>query len=74
MTSFFGVRDVSNYDDALLADTAVYAKFHAGMLARGVYLPPAQFEAMFVSTAHTEEDIRRTLSAADEVFAELGGK
>ena len=40
------------------------------MLERGVYLAPAQFESMFVSTAHTREDLERTLEAVDEVFAE----
>ena len=46
----------------------VFAKFHRGMLERGVYLPPSQFEAAFLSTAHTLEDINHTVEAARATF------
>ena len=52
------------------SDVGRYARYFKGMLERGVYLAPAQFEAMFVSTAHTREDLECTLEAVDEVFAE----
>jgi glutamate-1-semialdehyde 2,1-aminomutase len=71
MTLFFGSQRVTDYDDALRSDTARFARFHAGMLARGIYLAPSQFEAAFVSTAHTDADIRTTVRAAGETFAEL---
>jgi glutamate-1-semialdehyde 2,1-aminomutase len=71
MTVFFAASDVSDYENALRCDTARFARFHAGMLARGVYLAPSQFEAVFVSTAHTDADIRSTVAAAGEVFAEM---
>ena len=48
-----------------------YARYFKGMLERGVYLAPAQFEAMFVSTAHTRSDLEATLKAVEETFAEL---
>lgn len=71
MTLFFAREKVTNYDDALKCDTAKFARYHAGMLARGVYLAPSQFEAAFVSTAHAEADVRATITAAADVFAEL---
>ncbi|KPJ52223.1 MAG: glutamate-1-semialdehyde aminotransferase, partial [Planctomycetes bacterium DG_58] len=73
MTLFFGPEEVTNYEDAVKCDKDRFARYHAGMLERGVYLAPSQFEATFVSTAHVEADIRVTLAAADEVFAALAG-
>ncbi|HUW58349.1 MAG TPA: glutamate-1-semialdehyde 2,1-aminomutase [Planctomycetota bacterium] len=71
MTLFFGPGKVTNYDDALTSDRERFARWHAGMLARGVYLAPSQFEATFVSTAHSGDDIRETIAAAVEVFETL---
>jgi glutamate-1-semialdehyde 2,1-aminomutase len=71
MTLFFTPHRVANYDDALRSDTVRFARFHAGMLARGVYLAPSQFEAAFVSTAHAAADLRAAVRAAGEIFAEL---
>jgi len=71
MTLFFGAERVTDYESALRSDTAQFGHFHAGMLARGIYLAPSQFEAAFVSTAHTDADIRATVRAAGGVFAEL---
>jgi glutamate-1-semialdehyde 2,1-aminomutase len=60
---------VTDYDSAKHADTARFAKFFHHMLERGVYLAPSQFEAAFVSAAHTVEDIEKTAAAAREFFA-----
>ncbi|MGK7947915.1 MAG: glutamate-1-semialdehyde 2,1-aminomutase [Xenococcaceae cyanobacterium] len=68
---FFTGESVHNYDDAKKSDLQKFARFHRGMLERGVYLAPSQFEAGFTSLAHTEEDIEQTLAAAKEVFASL---
>jgi glutamate-1-semialdehyde 2,1-aminomutase len=57
---------VTDWDSAKRADTAKFAAFHRRMLEQGIYLPPSQFEAAFVSAAHTDEDIRRTTEAAKE--------
>ncbi|MFB2938032.1 glutamate-1-semialdehyde 2,1-aminomutase [Aerosakkonemataceae cyanobacterium BLCC-F154] len=66
---FFTAGPVHNYEDAKNSDTAKFGRFHRGMLERGVYLAPSQFEAGFTSFAHTEEDIDRTLAAAKEVLS-----
>ena len=70
-TLFFGVHDVRNAEAARRSDTEMFARWFRGMLQRGVYLPPSQFEAAFVSLAHTEDDIDATVRAAREVLAEL---
>lgn len=62
-TVFFAERDVTDYSSAMTCDTARYGRFFNSMLKAGVYLPPAQFEACFVSTAHTQADFARTLEA-----------
>jgi glutamate-1-semialdehyde 2,1-aminomutase len=71
MTLFFTEREVKYYDDAVSSDTKLFAEYFHQMLRRGVYLPPAQFEAFFVSTAHTEDDINKTLDAQREAFKDL---
>jgi len=68
-TNMGGVQIIRNYADALQCDTQAYARFFRAMLDRGVMLPPSQFEAWFVSTAHTEADIDQTIDAAREAFA-----
>jgi len=68
---FFNDCPVRNYQDAKKSDTDRYAKFFHGMLDRGVYLAPSQFEAIFGSSAHGPNEIDRTLSAAREVFPTL---
>src|SRR6267142_1582345 len=65
-TVFFTPGPVRNYADAKRSDTKRYAKFFREMLDRGVFLAPSQFEAAFVSAAHTSQDIDRTLAAAHE--------
>lgn len=68
---FFTGGPVHNYEDAKKADLAKFSRFHRGMLERGIYLAPSQFEAGFTSLAHTDEDIDRTLAAAREVMSSL---
>jgi glutamate-1-semialdehyde 2,1-aminomutase len=62
-TWFFTDQPVTDWDSAKRADTAKFAAFHRRMLDQGIYLPPSQFEAAFVSAAHTSEDIARTKAA-----------
>jgi glutamate-1-semialdehyde 2,1-aminomutase len=64
LTPFFTDQPVRDYASATSADTARYARFFRGMLARGVYPPPSQFEAWFLSAAHTARDVDRTVAAA----------
>ncbi len=66
MTLFFTAQPVTNYSDAKKSDTARYAAFFNAMLERGILLAPSQFEAAFVSSAHTDADIDATVSAAKE--------
>lgn len=68
---FFTAGPVHNYEDAKTSDLSKFSRFHRGMLERGVYLAPSQFEAGFTSLAHTEEDIDRTLEAARAVLSSL---
>jgi glutamate-1-semialdehyde 2,1-aminomutase len=70
-TLFFGVKTVSNAAEARAADTEAFARFFSGMLERGVYLPPSQFEAAFVSLAHSPDDIDATIRAADQTLAAM---
>ena len=65
-TLFFAARPVANYADAKRSDTKLYARFFREMLERGIFLAPSQFEAGFVSAAHTKADIDRTIAAAEE--------
>jgi glutamate-1-semialdehyde 2,1-aminomutase len=62
---------VRDYQSALTADTKAYGAFFRGMLNRGVYPPPSQFEAWFLSGAHTERDVDATLRAARAALREL---
>jgi glutamate-1-semialdehyde 2,1-aminomutase len=63
-TWFFQAGPVFDWDTAAKSDTQAFARFHRTMLENGVYLPPSQFEAMFVSAAHSEGDIQTTIAAA----------
>jgi len=74
ITPFFCRGPVSDYASAKTSDTALFGRFFHAMLDRGIYLPPAQFEAAFVSLAHTERDIDETVRAAGEALASLGGR
>lgn len=66
---FFTPDRVESFTDATKSDLNKYAAYFEKMLARGVYLAPAQFEAMFVSAAHSEEDLEHTIRAVGEVFS-----
>jgi glutamate-1-semialdehyde 2,1-aminomutase len=72
MTLFFTEAPVTDFASAKLSDTSRYGAYFRGMAERGVYLAPSQFEAAFVSLAHTPEDIETTVAAASAVFAQLG--
>ncbi len=73
-TLFFSAERVVDQQSASACDTARFARYFRGMLDRGIYLPCSQFEANFVSAAHTDEDIDRTIAAAREVLAEMAGE
>lgn len=68
---FFTEGPVNSFADASKSDTDKFARWHRGMLERGVYLAPSQYEAGFMSLAHTEADVDATIAAAKEVFAEI---
>jgi glutamate-1-semialdehyde 2,1-aminomutase len=71
LTPFFTDRPVHDYQAATSADTNGYARFFMGMIKRGVYAPPSQFEAWFVSAAHTSRDIVATIRAAHEAMLDV---
>jgi glutamate-1-semialdehyde 2,1-aminomutase len=64
LTPFFTDRPVRDYASATSADTEQYARFFRGLIIRGVYPPPSQFEAWFLSAAHTPKDVEKTIAAA----------
>jgi glutamate-1-semialdehyde 2,1-aminomutase len=69
ITAFFGPGPITDWPSAKACDTARFGRFFNAMLDRGIYLPPAQFEAAFVSIAHSEAEIDATVDAAAEAFA-----
>ena len=71
MTLFFNPDPVTDWDVASRCDTQRYARYFWGMIERGIYLPCSQFEALFVSAAHTQQDIDATIHAAREVLPQL---
>ena len=71
---FFGIESADDYKSAKKADTELYARYFHGMLDKGIYLAPSQFEAVFVSCAHTEKDIDETLGKAEQVFRNIKSK
>jgi glutamate-1-semialdehyde 2,1-aminomutase len=70
-TWFFTKEPVADYAQAALSDTAAFGRFHRAMLDAGVWLPPSQFEAMFLGTAHGETEVNATIAAAREAFAAI---
>jgi glutamate-1-semialdehyde 2,1-aminomutase len=68
LTPFFTSQAVVDFESALKADTQAYGRFFHAMLDRGIYPPPSQFEAWFLSAAHTERDITVTIKAAREAM------
>jgi glutamate-1-semialdehyde 2,1-aminomutase len=73
LTLFFNQGSVHDYEDAKRSDTALFGRFFWEMLARGVYLPCSQFEAAFVSAAHTDADIDHTIDAARDALRAIVG-
>ncbi len=73
MTVFFAPAPVCNYDTAIAADTRAFAAYFTAMLQQGIYLPPSQFEAFFVSAAHSEDDIEMTIEAARRALPHAAG-
>src|SRR5580698_6453391 len=67
-TFFFHAGQVTDWESAKVSDTARFGRFFRAMLDRGIYLAPSQFEAAFLSAAHTDEDIAKTVAAAKEAF------
>jgi glutamate-1-semialdehyde 2,1-aminomutase len=68
-TWFFTPGPVTNYEQAARSDTDAFGRFHRAMLERGIWLPPSQFEAAFISTAHGDAEVQATIEAATAVFA-----
>src|SRR5204862_6841758 len=68
---YFTARRVHNLADAMQSDRARFAKFFHGMLEQGVYVAPSQFEAGFLSTAHSADDLEKTVRAATKVMKQL---
>jgi glutamate-1-semialdehyde 2,1-aminomutase len=71
MTLFFGSSPITDWPSASRCDTDRYARYFWGMMDRGIYLPCSQYEALFVSAAHTEDDIDETIAAAHGVLSKL---
>jgi glutamate-1-semialdehyde 2,1-aminomutase len=72
-TWFFNPDPVTDWESAAKSDIAAFGRFFRGMLEAGIYLPPSQFEAAFLSAAHSEEDVQKTIAAARAAFAEFKG-
>jgi len=70
-TWFFTSEPVTDWDSAAKSDTALFGKFHRAMLEEGIWLPPSQFEAAFLSAAHSMDDISQTVEAARKTFAAI---
>jgi glutamate-1-semialdehyde 2,1-aminomutase len=68
-TVFFGVEEVCDYASATRSDTRLFARYFQGMIDRGIYLPPSQFETAFISLVHSEVEVEETVAAAREVLA-----
>ena len=71
VTPFFTNEPVRDYESAVRSNTAAYATFFNAMLARGIYPPPSQFEAWFLSAAHTDRDIATTIAVARSSMKEV---
>jgi len=69
LTVFFTANEVVDYESARSSNTDLYSRFFHGMLDEGIYLPPSQFEALFVSLAHSEKDIEQTAKGAEKAFS-----
>jgi glutamate-1-semialdehyde 2,1-aminomutase len=72
-TWFFTPGPVTDYDSAAKSDTAAFGRFHHALLDRGIWLPPSQYEAAFISTAHGDAEVQATIAAAREAFQSASG-
>jgi glutamate-1-semialdehyde 2,1-aminomutase len=70
---FFTNENVTNYETAKTSDLEMFAAYYREMAEQGIFLPPSQFEGMFLSTEHTDEDIEKTIEAAEKAFAKIRG-
>ncbi|KPD01565.1 Glutamate-1-semialdehyde 2,1-aminomutase [Geobacillus sp. BCO2] len=70
---FFTNEPVVNYETAKTSDLELFAAYYREMANEGIFLPPSQFEGLFLSTAHSDDDIEYTIAAAERVFARLRG-
>jgi glutamate-1-semialdehyde 2,1-aminomutase len=68
-TWFFSAGPVTDWDSASKSNTEAFGKFFRAMLDNGVYLPPSQYEAAFLSATHTEQDVQQTIAVAKQAFA-----
>jgi len=68
-TWFFAPGPVTEWTSAAQSDTKAFGRFFRAVLENGIYLPPSQFEAAFMSAAHTESDVQQTITAAKQAFA-----
>ncbi|HET7749234.1 MAG TPA: aspartate aminotransferase family protein, partial [Terriglobales bacterium] len=73
-TWFFTEGPVTNWRTASKSDTEAFGRFHRAMLEAGVYLPPSQYEAAFLSAAHSDDDVHQTVAAARDAFAVVEAK
>ncbi|MEN8257910.1 MAG: glutamate-1-semialdehyde 2,1-aminomutase [Thermodesulfobacteriota bacterium] len=71
MTAFFAEGPITDFESAMTADTDKYGIYYREMLDRGIYLAPSQFEGAFISAAHSDDDLSKTLEAAESVFSKL---
>jgi len=71
MTAFFTAEPVIDYDSATRADTGMFGKFHRLLLDQGIYWPPSQFEAAFVSLTHNEDDISKTIRVVESALMDV---
>jgi len=71
-TVFFASSPVEDYETAKKSDIKAFGRYFVDMLNQGVYLPPSQFEAVFVSLAHSQDDLERTVAAARAAFERMG--
>jgi glutamate-1-semialdehyde 2,1-aminomutase len=72
-TWFFTPGPVADWDSASKSNTEAFGRFFRSLLDNGVYLPPSQYEAAFLSAAHTEQDIQQTIATSKQAFAAVKG-
>jgi glutamate-1-semialdehyde 2,1-aminomutase len=71
LTVFFADVPIKNYENAKVSDTKLFASFFNGLISHGIYWPPSQFEAAFISAAHTKANINKTIDAAGKVLRQI---